>query len=119
VHDGLSREAEARARRILAIETERRNWLMRAENADSHIHALQERRAEALEERETLADAPAELDMRRRALLSELSRAEAQRKEAADRLQEAENRQAELDRAATATIQGLAESREARARAEE
>jgi chromosome segregation protein len=119
VHDGLSREAETRARRILAIETERRNWLMRAENADSHIRALQERRAEALEERETLADAPDELDMRRRSLLSELSRAEAQRKEAADRLQEAENRQMELDRAATATIQGLAESREARARAEE
>ncbi len=119
VHDGLSREAEARSRRLQAIEGERRNWLMRAENADSHIRALHERRAEALEEREALADAPDEFDQRRRALLSELSRAEAQRKDAADRLQEAENRQAGLDKAATATIQGLAEAREARARAEE
>ena len=59
------------------------------------------------------------LDARRRALLSQLSQAEELRKAAADRLQEAENRQAELDKAATAAIQGLAESREARARAEE
>ncbi|MET3660665.1 chromosome segregation protein SMC [Aquamicrobium ahrensii] len=119
VHDGLSREAETRARRLQAIEAERRSWLVRAENADSHIRALQERRAEALEERETLAEAPDEFDMRRRALLSQLSQAEAQRKEAGDRLQETDNRQAELDKAATATIQGLAEAREARARSEE
>jgi chromosome segregation protein len=119
IHDGLSREADARARRLQAIEAERRNWLMRAENADGHIRALQERRAEALDEREGLADAPDEFDARRRSLLSQLSQAEAGRSAASDVLREAENRQIELDKAATASIQQLSEAREARARAEE
>ncbi len=119
VHEGLSREAEARARRLRAIGEERRNWLMRAENAAAQIAALGERKAEAMEERERLADAPDELDARRRALLSQLSEAETLRKAASDRLQEAENAQSVLDKAATAAIQGLAEAREARARAEE
>src|SRR5690606_2986592 len=51
--------------------------------------------------------------------LSQLSEAEARRRAAADRLQEAETRQAALDKAAAAAIQSLAEAREARARAEE
>src|SRR5690606_33454420 len=41
------------------------------------------------------------------------------RRQAADGLQEAENRQRELDKAATAAIQALSEAREARGRAEE
>ena len=65
--------------------------------------------AEAARELEALADAPDEIDARRRALLSQLSEAETLRKIAADRLQEAENRQAALDKAATAAIQALAE----------
>jgi len=119
VHDGLTREAEARARRLEAIATERRNWLSRAENASQQIASLAERKAEAEEERERLAEAPDEIDARRRALLSQLSQAEDLRKAAGDRLQEAENLQGGLDKAATAAIQGLAEAREARARAEE
>jgi chromosome segregation protein len=119
VVEGLKREAEARSRRLEAIGNERRNWLSRAENASAQIAALGERKAEAASEREKLADAPDELDARRRALLSQLSQAEELRKAAADRLQQAENRQAELDKAASQAIQGLAESREQRVRAEE
>ncbi|KQU66864.1 chromosome segregation protein SMC [Aminobacter sp. DSM 101952] len=119
VHDGLSREAEARARRLAAIAAERQSWVLRAESAAEQIEALAERREEAAAERETLAEAPDELDARRRALMSELSRAEVLRKEVSDRLQEAETAQAVLDKAATAAIQGLAEARESRARAEE
>ena len=74
---------------------------------------------EAAREQEALVDAPDEIETRRRALLSQLSEAEALRKAAADRLQEAENRQAILDKAATAAIQTLAESREGSVRAEE
>ncbi|THF56590.1 chromosome segregation protein SMC [Ollibium composti] len=118
-HDGLKREAEARTRRLAAIASERGSWTGRAENAAAQIVALGERKAEAAAEREKLADAPDELDARRRALLSQLSQAEDLRKEASDRLQEAENRQAVLDKAATAAIQALAESRELRVRAEE
>ena len=117
--DGLKREAEARQRRLEAIAKDRATWISRAENADRQIAALGERRTEAVAEREAMADAPDELDQRRRALLSQLSETERKRREAADRLAEAETRQAALDKAANAAIQGLAESREARARAEE
>ena len=119
VHDGLNREAEARARRLTAIAAERQSWVLRAESAAEQVEALAERREEASAEREVLAEAPDELDARRRALMSQLAQAEAMRKEASDRLQDAENKQAVLDKAATAAIQGLAEAREARARAEE
>ncbi|MES0043859.1 chromosome segregation protein SMC [Mesorhizobium sp. M0091] len=119
VHEGLRREAEARTRRLAAIGAARSNWLQRAENASTQLASRGERRAEAEAERETLADAPDEIDARRRALLSQLTEAETLRKAAADRLQEAENKQAELDKAATAAIQSLADSRETRVRAEE
>lgn len=119
VHEGLKREAEARARRLDAIGAERRSWVERAENASTQITALGERKAEAEAERERLADAPDEIDAKRRALLSQLAEAESLRKAAGDRLQEAENRQSELDKAATAAIQSLAEARETRVRAEE
>jgi chromosome segregation protein len=118
-HEGLKREAEARMRRLEAIATERKSWTARAQNADQQIASLSERRAEAAREQETLVDAPDEIEARRRALLSQLSEAETLRKAAADRLQEAETRQAALDKAATAAIQTLAESREGRVRAEE
>ncbi|MEO3386085.1 chromosome segregation protein SMC [Mesorhizobium sp. CAU 1741] len=118
-HDGLSREAEARARRLAAIAVERGSWVERASNADRQITALRERREEAAIEHEALAEAPDEIDAQRRTLLSQLSQAETLRKEAADRLQEAENRQSALDKAATEAIQGLSQARESRARAEE
>ena len=118
-YEGLSREKDARRRRLLAIAGERQGWLGRAEGARAQIEALRERSEEAIAEREELAEAPDEIDLRRRELMSQLSRSEAARKEVADRLQEAENRQQVLDRAATAAIQALSEAREARARAEE
>ncbi|MCR5858759.1 chromosome segregation protein SMC [Mesorhizobium sp. J428] len=118
-HDGLKRESEARRGRLETIAAESRNWVSRAENADRQIEALAARKAETASEFAALADAPDELDERRRALLSEISKAEQLRKQAADRLQEAENRQAALDKAATGAIQSLSEAREGRARAEE
>ncbi|MGB6117765.1 MAG: AAA family ATPase, partial [Mesorhizobium sp.] len=77
------------------------------------------RKTEAAAEFAALSEAPDELDQRRRALLTQISEAEAARKAAADKLQDAENRQASLDKGATSAIQALSESREARARAEE
>jgi chromosome segregation protein len=118
-HQGLAREAEMRTRRLAAIETERQGWVTRAGNADRQLAALAERRGEAAAEHAALADMPEEIDNRRRALLSELSKAEEARRQAADTLQAAENRQAELDRAATAAIQALSQAREGRVRAEE
>lgn len=118
-HEGLKREAEARQRRLAAIEQERKSWTARADNADRQIAALTERRVEAAGEMEDLAEAPNEIEARGRTLLSQISEAESVRTAAADKLQEAENRQAELDKAATDAIQTLASAREARVRAEE
>jgi len=118
-HDGLAREAEARTRRLAAIAAERNSWVARADNAERQIAALRERREEAGAEHEALAEAPDEIDARRRALLSQIAGAEEARKDAADRLQEAENRQTAFDKAATEAIQALSQAREARARAEE
>ncbi|ABS13344.1 chromosome segregation protein SMC [Brucella anthropi] len=118
-YEGLRREADARKRRLEMIALERRNWKTRAENADRHIAALNDRRAETADEAEVLAEAPDEIEGRRRALLNELSQADALRKQAGDILAEAEAAQAELDKTAALAIQQLAASREQRARAEE
>ncbi|TKT81166.1 chromosome segregation protein SMC [Aquamicrobium sp. LC103] len=118
-HEGLKREADARTRRLAAIENERRSWTQRAQNADTQIASLRERRQETATELATLEEAPDEIDQRRRALLSQLSEAETLRKAAADRLQEAETLQAGFDKSATGAIQALAEARESRVRAEE
>ncbi|RCW79306.1 chromosome segregation protein SMC [Phyllobacterium bourgognense] len=119
IHDGLRREGENRMRRLEAIGHERKSWVNRADNADRQITSLYERRLEAEREAENLADAPDELAERNRTLLSQLSEAEALRKDAADKLAIAENRQRELDQLATDAIQALATAREGRARAEE
>ncbi|WP_421522197.1 chromosome segregation SMC family protein [Ochrobactrum quorumnocens] len=118
-YEGQRREADNRARRLAMIGMERRNWASRAQNAEQQIAALNDRRAETADEAEVLAEAPEEIESRRRALLNELSEADDRRKQAADILAEAEAVQAELDKAATLAIQQLATSREQRARAEE
>ena len=117
--EGLSREVEARNRRLEAIAIERGDWTGRADTAKNQVASLETRTAEANSEIRSLADAPDEVETRRRALMNQLSEAEKLRWQAADRLQEAENRQVELDRAATDAITALARSREERARAEE
>jgi chromosome segregation protein len=119
IYDGLRREAENRMRRLEAIGDERKTWVTRADNADRQIRSLSERRLEAEREAENLAEAPDELAERNRMLLSQLAEAETLCSDAADKLAVAENRQRELDRAATEAIQALATAREGRARAEE
>jgi chromosome segregation protein len=119
VHEGLKREAAARQRRREAIAAERQSWVTRASGASSHIASLAARRQEAVVERDTLAAAPADIEERHRVLLSELSLSDVARKAASDVLQQAESRQLELDRQATAAIQALASAREERGRAEE
>ncbi|MBX3569979.1 MAG: chromosome segregation protein SMC [Rhizobiaceae bacterium] len=117
--EAFLREAALRARRLQAIAGERERWQARARDAEAQIGALAERGAEIEAERLSIADTPDEIEARRRALLSQLSGADEARRQAADTLQHAENRQVVLDRAASEALQALAASREERGRAEE
>lgn len=117
--EGLSREMEARRRRLSAIAQERATWAARAASAEDHIATLREREEEAREEMAELDLAPEEFEDKRRALLSELQRADEARRAAGDRLAEAETRQREADRLAATALAELAEAREKRGRAEE
>lgn len=118
-HEGLSREAESRQRRIHAIAQERATWQSRAASASGHIATLREREEEARDELAELDIAPEEFDEKRRNLLTELQKAEQARRLAADQLVEAENLQREADRLAATALSELAEAREKRGRAEE
>ena len=115
----LIREQDARSARRRAIAEERRSWSERREKADAHIAEIIERRGAAMEELETLADAPIEFQQQRRALLSQLSEAEAARKAASDERASAETALAEADRSARAALETMGSARESRAAAEE
>src|SRR5271165_1867106 len=114
----LTREAEARAGRRLAIAAERRSWDERRERAEAQIAEFAERRAAAEAERTALADAPAEFARSRRALADEFDKAEALRKEAADARAEGETALTGADRAARAALDAMASARESRAASE-
>ncbi len=118
-HEGLERENAGRRNRLSAIGNERQGWIDRAAKAESHLAALAERLAGTREEAEKMADAPDEIDLKRRQLMSELSKAETARKEAADRLAVSETASREADKLATEAITALSQSREGRGRAEE
>ncbi|SFB05449.1 condensin subunit Smc [Rhizobium sp. NFR07] len=118
-YEGLSRELEARKRRIAAIAQERSSWKARADSAAAHIESLREREEEARDEIVELEAAPEEVDDRRRSLLSELQKAEEARRKASDELALAETRQREADQRAATALSELADVREKRGRAEE
>ena len=115
----LSREAEARGRRLEVIQVERQNWQNRMKNAASQIETLTKRVDEASQELAKLADAPGEFDTRRRELMNQLEAAESTRKDAADTLAQAETSEAEADRAARKAVDELADAREKVGRGEE
>jgi chromosome segregation protein len=115
----LAREAELADRRLNAIGTDRQAWNERRERAVAQIATLDTRSAEAKQERDALADAPAAFEEKRKALITEVEAAEAARREAGDRLAEAENALAACDRAVRAALEALGAAREEAARAEE
>ncbi|WP_018182559.1 chromosome segregation protein SMC [Kaistia granuli] len=117
--DGLTRETDIRRRRLAAIAAERQNWQERATNADSQIRILASRRSEIETERSGLADAPAEIEQKRRTLLSEITKAEAGKRDAADALGQAEATLVAYDRASQDAMTALSEAREQRGRGEE
>jgi chromosome segregation protein len=115
----LAREAELAQRRLRAIDSERSGWIGRRDSAAAQITTLEGRVQEAMTEREGLLDAPQAFAEKRVALIGEIEQAEAARRQAADRLAEAENGLATADRDARAALEATGAAREDAARAEE
>jgi len=115
----LSRDAEARGRRLEVIQVERTNWQNRLKNAAKQIETLTKRRAEANDEIAQLADAPDQYEARKRGLLNELEKAELARSQAAETLAQTETQHGEATRAARTAVDALADAREKCGRAEE
>jgi chromosome segregation protein len=115
----ITREAEVADRRLQAIATERTDWSERKDKAAAQISTIEERTAEARRERAELDDAPQKFAEQRQALIGEIETATAARRNAADRLAEAETDLAAADKAARAALEAVGEARAEAARAEE
>ncbi len=115
----LAREVELAQRRIDAIKSETAAWDERRQGAAAQITTLKNRLDETRSERHGLEDAPQAFAEKRRGLISEVERAEASRRAAADRLAAGENALADADKAARAALEAMGTAREEAARAEE
>ncbi len=117
-HDGLEREAQVRANRLETIEDERKAWAGRVAKAEAQIQTLTSRSEVTKKELDGLTDQPAEWEARRKKILSALSDAETERKDAADALAAAEANVNELLRVEREAQTALSETREGHARLE-
>jgi len=115
----LAREAELADRRLNAIATDRQQWSERRDGARNQIATLEARSQETGAERESLAGAPAMFAEKRQALISEIEKAEEAKREAADRLAEAESVLGGHERAVRAALEALGTAREEAATATE
>jgi chromosome segregation protein len=117
-HDRLLREGEARDTRLEAIAVDLDSWLQRTANARGQMEVLEERQAKTEAEIAQLDAAPAEIETRRRALLTQIEESEAKRTLAADALAVAETELAALAKALREAEAALADLREERVRCE-
>ena len=115
-HDGLEREARARAERLKTIEADSLQWNERATRADAQISQLSARAEETRVSLFDLASVPQQLADKRSKLMNILADAEQARKAAADALQRAENDVRGADQNLRGAQEMLATSREDHAR---
>jgi chromosome segregation protein len=115
----ILREAELADRRLQAIAAEMSGWTERQKGARDQIATLAQRRDDATRERAELENAPAVFAEKRVSVSAEVERADAARKDAADRLAEGEAALAEADRAQREALEAASAAREELARAEE
>ncbi len=116
--DGIERERAARAQRLSTIGAERASWREREERAGLQISAIEQRIAETKHERTALDEAPAKFAGQRNALLTEISAAEAKKREADDRLVAAEQVLSAADKTERELRDALSAAREVSARDE-
>jgi len=117
-HDGIAREASARAARLQALDREQQTWTVRTEGATSRLAELAERKSSVESEQAGLADRPGEIAEQRRALLDEIERAEADRRTAADALATAETMLETREATLKSAERALASARESMVREE-
>ncbi len=115
----IVREAELADRRLATLANDKTGWQQRQESAANQIATLAQRTEEAERNRAELENAPQLFADKRNGLISEVEKAEADRRACADRLQEAENALAEADRDARTALEAASAAREDLARAEE
>ncbi|HEY0106830.1 MAG TPA: hypothetical protein VGB91_12160, partial [Rhizomicrobium sp.] len=116
--DGLKREGETRARRLVSIADERARWEERRAAAATHIEELENRCAELAAELDAVEALPEAIAAKRGALLDAIAAADIARREAADARAVAETILAEADKAAKSADAALSNAREERARAQ-
>jgi len=117
-YDSLRREAEARNDRLTAINTESGAWTLRVTSAEKQLASLDQRETSANEQLEAIEAGPDDLIRQRDALLEQIGKAEAARRETSDALISAEATLAEKDKALKDIQDAQANARERQIRAD-
>ena len=116
--EGLRREGETRARRLVAIADERTRWEERRAAALTHIEELEGRREALSAELAAVEALPEAIAAKRGTLLDAIAAADVARQQAADARAVADALLADADKAAKAADAALSAAREERARAQ-
>lgn len=116
--DDLNREIQARVSRLTRIAEEKQAWTSRVGGASERLTDLEARQHKEKEDLDRLDDRPAEIGEKQRRLATEIQRAEADRRTAADVLAKGETVLRDADRALKDTEVKLQSAREERVRAE-
>jgi chromosome segregation protein len=114
----IERDREIRAERIRHVVADIARWQTRQASAEQQVEALDARLKKAREEIDANADLPERIATQRGTLLSALSRADQDRREAADRLSSAERAVRTASEALRAVQADVSSAREAKARIE-
>ncbi len=114
----LSRERDARARRIGAIEQECGSWQTRAGQAESRQIELTQRLESSRREMTQFEDEPDRFILARRRLLADIEAAEKKLRASNDARATGETTLADADRRARAALDAMAGAREIKARSE-
>jgi len=118
LYRSLKNDADARAARLSAVESERANWARRSTAAKDRVESLTLRLEKARMALHSATDGPDQFAERRNRLFSELAAAESRRNAAADGLSAAETAVRNADSAAREAEQAHGTAREDRAAAD-
>lgn len=116
---GQERDAQIRRQRLGAIANDKANWERRLGDAKRQIESLRDRLQESDKEKTLLDEAPDTFLHKRQSLISQIEKAESNRKNAADARAVSENELREADRQAKEALSALNSAREEQVRAEE